>query len=315
MKIVFMGTPDFAAVSLQALLNAGHEVAAVVTMEDKPVGRKRILTPPPVKLLASEHGIEVYQPKSVRTEEAYQTIAGFRPDILVVVAYGKILPKKLLDLAPYGAVNVHGSLLPKYRGAAPIHAALMNGDSVTGITTMRMDEGLDTGDILLREELPILDSDTVETLWDKMAELGAKVLLQTIDALEQNTVTPVKQPEGASYCTMISSEMGQVDFTKSAKTIWNLYRALTPNPGIYTTFRDKKLKLFCVSYTEEETAAVPGTVLCSSDVLKVACGKGCLFVGEVKPEGKKNMDIKSFINGYRLNNGDILGKRSEGGDS
>ena len=253
-----MGTPDFAVPSLEALWNKGYEICAVYTQPDKPKGRKQILTPPPVKETALSHHIPVEQPVTLRTEEAFATLQRYAPDLIVVVAYGKILPKNVLELPRLGCINVHGSLLPKYRGAAPIQWSVLNGDAVTGVTTMFMAEGLDTGDILLQKETPIGPDETAGELFDRLAPMGAELLLETIPLLETGTVQRIPQPEdGGAYASQLTKEMAWIDWNRPAQEIHNLVRGMNPWPIAQTEFRGKRLKLFRVS-CKEAPCAIPG---------------------------------------------------------
>ena len=225
MKIVFMGTPDFAVNALEALINAGHEITGVFTQPDKPQGRKMVLTPPPVKAFAESKGLKVFQPTTVRTDEAFELLKSLEPELIAVVAYGKIIPENILNLPKYGCVNVHASLLPRHRGASPIQTAILVGDKETGVATQQMDIGIDTGDILLSEKCEILPTDNFETQHDKLAVMGADLLVRTVDGLLNNTIQPQKQPEeGVTHCSIITKEMGQIDFNKTANEIDCLIR-------------------------------------------------------------------------------------------
>ena len=277
MKLVFMGTPDFAEVSLQAILDQGkHQVLAVFSQPDKPKGRGYQLAPPPVKVLAQKYGIPVYQPASVRTEETLDLLKELNPEVLVVVAYGKILPKAVLDLPPKGCINVHGSLLPKYRGAAPIQWTVLNGDEVGGVSTMYMDVGMDTGDILLEERTPVGENETAGELFDRLADLGAQLLLKTLDQVQEGTVTPRKQQEElATHAPMLTKEMAQLDFSKDAKELYNLVRGMNPWPVARTSLGKKLLKVFSTRPLEGPVGE-PGTVVQSGATLVVACGQGAL---------------------------------------
>ena len=244
MRIVFMGTPDFAVPCLQAVLDDGHEVCGVFTQPDKPKGRGYTLTPPPVKELALKYNLPVYQPNSLRTGEAYEILKELAPDLIAVVAYGKILPKEILDLPPMGCVNVHGSLLPKYRGAAPIQWAVLNGDKVTGVTTMFMAEGMDTGDILLTEETEIPENETSGELFDRLKDMGARLLVKTIHGLEKGELTPIPQNEAeATHAPMLSKELSAIDWNTSAWEVHNKVRGLSPWPTAHTMFRGKRMKV------------------------------------------------------------------------
>lgn len=308
MRIVFMGTPDFAVPSLEALWNKGYDICAVYTQPDKPKGRKQILTPPPVKERALSHHIPVEQPATLRTDEAFATLQRYAPDLIVVVAYGKILPKNVLDLPRFGCINVHGSLLPKYRGAAPIQWAVLNGDAVTGVTTMFMAEGLDTGDIILKKETPIGPDETAGELFDRLAPMGAELLLETIPLLETGTAQRIPQPEnGGAYASQLTKEMAWIDWNCSAEKIHNLVRGMNPWPIAQTEFRGKRLKLFRVS-CKEAPCAVPGKAWEENGAFFVGCGKGtAVCLEEVQYEGGKRMSGNVFLRGHALQPEETLG--------
>lgn len=298
MRIVFMGTPDFAVPCLQALLDAGHEVCGVFTQPDKPKGRGYALAPPPVKELALERGISVYQPATLRTPEAAALVASLSPEVIVVVAYGKLLPKEILQLPPHGCINVHASLLPKYRGAAPIQWAVINGDEVTGVATMQMDEGLDTGDILLVEETKIGENETSGELFDRLRELGAQVLIETLRQLEAGTLERRPQGnEGASYASMLSRELSVIDWSRSAQEIHNLVRGLSPWPVACSVYQGKRIKIYQTQVCGDESGE-PGQVLPGKDFL-VCCGQNtALKLMTVQYEGGKRMDGSDFLRGH-----------------
>lgn len=307
MRIVFMGTPDFAVPSLQILLESGHEVCAVYTQPDKPKGRGYTLTPPPVKVLAQEHGIPVLQPQTLRTEEAYLSLKVYRPDIIIVVAYGKLLPKNILDLPPLGCVNVHGSLLPRYRGAAPIQWAVLNGDDVTGVTTMYMAEGLDTGDMILQKETPIGPDETAGQLFDRLSLMGAQLLKETLEQIENHTAPRIPQPaEGGSYASQLSKEMARIDWGREAAQVHNLVRGMNPWPVAQTTFRGKQLKVFRVSL--RQGSAAPGTAWQENGEFLAACGGGVLCLEEVQYQGGKRMSGRDFLRGHALREAEQLGE-------
>ncbi len=308
MKVIFMGTPSFAVVSLKYLVEQGHEIVGVVTQEDKPFGRKRILTPPPVKVYAEEKGLPVYQPKTLKEETFLDTISSLEPDVIVVVAYGKLLPKEILTLPPFGCINVHGSILPRYRGASPIHGALMDGLKETGVTTMVMDEGLDTGDMLLTLTLPIAETDDIAALTEKLAALGGEAIVKTLDGLEKGTLKPIPQEEEkATWTKRITVEMGRLDFTKDALALYHLYQALCVWPGVYCMFREKKVKIIKMEIGErEKNVGKPGEILWMRGNMEVACGKGSLRVLTIQPENKQKMEPKDFANGYRIQSGDVF---------
>ena len=309
MKILFMGTPDFAVFSLKALIEAGHEFVGVLSQPDKPKGRGSTLTPPPVKVAALEAGIPVYQPTTLKDEAFAALLSELDPEIIVVVAYGKILPESVLRYPTYGCVNVHGSLLPEYRGAAPMQRAIIDGKSVTGITTMYMDVGLDTGDMLLREELPIDDSDNFETIHDKLGALGASLIVRTLDALEKGECPRIPQEEsGATYAAKITKEDCLIDFSQSARAVHNQIRGLSPIPLSFTHTPDGKLlKVTRAQIRKEETVlGEPGLVLSTDDGITVACGRGALTILGVLPEGKPRMSASDFVRGRKIGVGDLL---------
>ena len=309
MKILFMGTPDFAVFSLNALHKAGHEIAAVITQPDKPRGRGYTLTPPPVKVAATELGIPVYQPATLRDEAFAKLLKEIDPQICVVVAYGKILPENVLKYPPYGCVNVHGSLLPEYRGAAPMQRAIIDGKDVTGITTMYMDVGLDTGDMLLREEVKILEDDNFETVHDKLGACGAELIVRTLSALEDGTAQRIEQDHDlATYAAKITKEDCVLSFEKSAKEVHDLIRGLSPIPLSFTHTPDgKMLKITSARLTDRNTPHEKcGEVLSLEDGITVACAKGSVTVTGVLPEGKSRMSAVDFIRGRKLSVGDIL---------
>lgn len=297
MRIVFMGTPLFAVPCLEALTGAGHEVGAVFTRKDKPVGRKLILQAPPVKVLAQEKGIPVYQPDTLRGPETERILRGLNPDAVVVAAYGKILPKNLLALPRYGCVNVHASLLPRYRGAAPIQQAVLDGRPATGVTTMQMAEGLDTGGILLQESTPIGPDETSGELTARLSEIGARLIVKTLAALEAGTVVPVPQNDAeSSYAPMLTKERSPIDWTRTAREIHNQVRGLSPWPCAVTFFGGKRLKIHRTRVTAG--GGTPGRVL-SGGAFLVACGGGAaLELLEVQPEGGRRMNGTDFLRGH-----------------
>lgn len=307
MKIIFMGTPDFAAASLEALIDSRHEIQAVVTQPDKPKGRKGELTPSPVKVIAKREGIKVYQPLKVRDEEFVKTLRAYNPDVMVVVAFGQIIPLSILKMPKYGCVNIHGSLLPKYRGAAPIQWAVLDGEKETGITTILMDEGIDTGDILLKKTIKIEADETSGSLFDKLMALGAKTILETLDELEKGNLTPTKQGESpTAYAKMLTKAMGLIDFTRSAKELDCFVRGMDPWPSAYTLLAGKTLKLWKVRAVEGGGKA--GSVIeIGKEGFTIACGEGAIEVLEVQLEGKKRMSAGDFLKGITLNIGQELG--------
>ncbi|WP_010498267.1 methionyl-tRNA formyltransferase [Paenibacillus elgii] len=314
MRVIFMGTPDFAVPSLQTLLNDKNlEVVAVVTQPDRPVGRKRVLTPTPVKVEAEKHGLPVLQPERLRRPESVEEIRALQPDLIVTAAYGQILPKSVLDLPRLGCINIHASLLPKYRGGAPIHYAVMNGDDVTGVTIMYMAEGLDTGDMISKIEVPIEDSDTTGTMFDKLSLAGAKLLEETLPDLLAGRVQSVPQNDAeAVYSPNISREQERIDWSKPAEQLWNLVRALHPRPGAYTLWNGEVLKIWtCAKPAESEQVPdgiQPGTVLEAGERgIAVATGQGVLRITELQPAGKKAMDAAAFARSGQLAPGTVLG--------
>lgn len=297
-----MGTPDFAAGILEAVVLAGHEVVLAVSQPDKPKGRGKALQFPPVKEYAISQGIEVYQPRKVREAECVEFIRERQPEIIVVAAFGQILPKELLDLPKYGCINVHASLLPKYRGAAPIQWAVINGDKVSGVTIMRMDVGLDTGDIIETAETEISPEETGGSLFDKLEKLGAKLLVETMEKIENGTARYTKQEESqASHVGMIDKSMGDIDWKKSAVEIENLIRGLNPWPSAYTRLNGKTLKIWKALPEPGGEPQKAGCVyLVNKKELKIHTGDGVLSLLEVQLEGKKRMDIPSFLRGYEV---------------
>ena len=314
MKLIFMGTPDFAVSSLAALVEAGHEVLLAVTQPDKPKGRGHKMAPPPVKEYAQSKGIEVYQPTSMRTQEVLDKLASYGAQVFIVAAYGKILPQTILDLPQYGCINVHASLLPKYRGAAPIQWSIANGETVTGVTTMQMDAGLDTGDMLLKTEVAILPEDTGETLHDKLAAAGARVLLETLDRLEAGTLSREKQDDSLScYAPMLNKEVSRIDFSKTAAEIVNLVRAMNPYPTAHTLYQGRRMRVFCA---EAETYAAKGRMCgeiidVSDSGILVRCANGAVRITEVQFDGKKRMPVREYLKGNRMESGEILGAQQQ----
>lgn len=306
MKIIYMGTPDFAVPALKSLASSKHEVCAVFTQPDKPRGRKMILTPPDVKVCAQSLGIPVYQPDSMKNGDALEIIGRYNPDVIVVAAYGKILPKAVLDTPKFGCVNIHGSLLPKYRGAAPIQQSVLNGDRVTGITTMLMDVGLDTGDILLTEETEIGENETSGELFDRLAELGGKLVLKTLSALEKGEITPKKQDESlATHTSKIDKSLCPIDFSKSAFEVHNKVRGLNPWPVATTKICGKNVKVYSTRLCPKSGKS--GEVI-STKPLVVGCGDKSVEILELQPEGKKRMTADAFLAGHKLEIGDIIGQ-------
>lgn len=307
MRIVFMGTPDFAVPSLQALIDAGHDVCAVYTQPDKPQGRKQILTAPPVKTLALEHDIPVFQPNTLKNEDEQARLRELAPEVIIVVAYGKLLPKAVLDIPPHGCINVHGSLLPRWRGAAPIQWAVIAGDEMAGVTTMQMAEGLDTGDMLLTYETKVDEKETAGELFDRLAQSGAELLTQTLVKLDE--ITPRPQDDAQScYAHMLDKQMAVIDWSKSAHEIDCLIRGLNPWPIALTTLSGERLKVFAA----EKAAGngEPGTVLEADPKkgLTVACGEGALKLIEIQLVGGKRMKATDFLRGHVIEVGTKLGE-------
>ena len=295
MKIVFMGTPDFAVPCLEALIRDGNELLAVFTQPDKPKGRGYTLTPPPVKVCALNHHIPVFQPNTLKDGEALRLLQELDPEMIVVVAYGKILPKEILELPKFGCVNVHASLLPQYRGAAPIQWAVLDGCKKTGVTTMYMDVGLDTGDMLMKSELDIGENETADELHDRLSQLGAELIVRTVHAAAEGTLVREKQDDSQScYASMLTKEMSAVDFTKPAQQVHDLVRGLNSWPSAVAVLNGKRLKLHRTLVTKG--SGKPGQVL-SLKPLVVACGEGAVELLEVQPEGKKKMTAQAFLNG------------------
>lgn len=306
MKIVFMGTPDFAVGTLHALAESEHEILAVVTQPDKPKGRGKALQPTPVKEEAMRYGIPVYQPKKVREEEFQVVLRELNPDLIVVVAFGQLIPKSILELPRYGCVNVHASLLPKYRGAAPIQWAVINGEKESGVTIMKMDEGLDTGDMIAKTVVPLAADETGGSLFDKLSQVGAQLLLDTIPALEEGTVVCEKQPEESPtpYAAMLNKKMGLIDWSQDASVIECLVRGLNPWPSAYTYLKGKTLKIWQAKVVEKQHEEEPGTIIeVDKKHLVVACKTNALLIERLQLEGKKQMETEAFLRGYAIETG------------
>ncbi len=326
MNILFMGTPDFAVESLEALYDAGHNILAVVTKVDSPSGRGMKLEPSPVKVFAEEKGLKVIQPEKIKNNEEFMNeIKEMNPELIVVVAYGKILPQELLDIPRYGCVNVHGSLLPKYRGAAPIQWAVLNGDHTTGITTMFMDAGMDTGDMILRVETPIDYEETTGQLWKRMSKLGANLLIETIDKIRSVTETRVienvnqlksaigikRQGDDYTLAPMLNKEMALIDWNKTANEIHNLVRGLDPIMGAYTFLNGKKLKIWktYTRVTAEKYSMTPGEILdITPEGILVQTGEKTILIQEVQAENSKRMSVRDYLNGNQIENHQVFGK-------
>lgn len=311
MRILFMGTPDFAAESLKALVNAGKNVVGVVSQPDKPKGRGHKLTPTDVKAAAMDSGIPVFQPEKIKNGELMPVLEELKPDVIIVVAYGKILPSYVLNYPEFGCINVHASLLPKYRGAAPIQWVIINGEKVTGVTTMQMDEGLDTGAMLMSEQTEIGEYETAGELFDRLAALGGELLLKTLDSLEAGTLKPVKQNEtDSSYAPLIRRETGVIDWSKSAREISKLICGMNPWPLASTIYEGGTLKIASAEVDAENTNETAGKVLSleKGRGLKVACGEGCLYITTAQfPESKK-MNVEDYARGHEINIGTVLGR-------
>lgn len=308
MKIVFMGTPDFAVPSLKKLVENKYEIAAVFTQPDKKVGRKQVLTPPEVKKTALEYDIPVYQPQTLKSGEAEEIIKGINPDIIIVIAYGKILPKQILNIPKYGCINVHASLLPKYRGAAPIQWAVLNGDKKTGVCIMQMDEGLDTGDVLNTVETEIGIKETSAELFDRLSKIGSSALIETLKDIESGNITPIKQMGDSCYASMIDKSLSEIDWNKDAFEIHNKIRGLQTWPCAQTKINGKEVKIHKSVLTDIVSELKAGSVYQADKKLLVVCGDGkCIEILEIQPSGKKKMDIKSFLAGNKLEKGSLVG--------
>ncbi len=312
MRILFMGTPDFAQESLKALLKDGRNVVGVVTNPDKPKGRGHKMMKPPVKETAEEAGIPVWQPVTLKDGSFQDVLDELKPDIIAVVAYGKILPGYIINYPKYGCVNVHGSLLPKYRGAAPIQRCVINGEKYAGITTMLMDEGLDTGDMLLCEKVEIGKDETSEQLFERLAPLGGELLLKTLDGLKENSITPVPQDNSeATYAPMIQKEEALIDWTENSSTICNLVRGMNSWPMAYTYYKGEPVKIIsaleCIDKTEKSCGTILG--LEKNKGLKVACKDGCVYVRDVQFAGSRRMNIEDYMRGHEITVGEVLSKQ------
>ena len=309
MKIVYMGTPDFAVAPLAALAENGYEVEAVITQPDKPKGRGKTMMPTPVKEEALKHGIPVLQPVKVRDPEFVEKLKSLAPDIIIVAAFGQIIPKSILDMPRFGCINIHASLLPKYRGAAPIQQAVIDGEKESGVTIMQMGTGLDTGDMISRIVVPLAKDETGGSLFDKLAQAGAELLVQTLPSIFDGTATREKQPEESPtpYAAMISKKMGLLDFSKNAEELERLVRGLDPWPSAFTFINGKTLKVWKSSVLEKQAQEAPGTVIAADKGgIQVACGQKVLVLHEVQLEGKKRMEADAFLRGYQLKPGDMF---------
>ena len=308
MKVIFMGTPDFSVNTLEEIIKAGHEVVLVVSQPDKAVGRSKALKYTPVKECALSHGIEVYQPQKIRTEESIEYLRKYNADIFIVEAFGQIIPKAILDMPRFGCANVHASLLPKYRGAAPIQWAVINGEKTTGVTIMRMDEGIDTGDMIMKQEVELDAEETGGSLFDKLAETGAKLCVKAMEAIENGTAVYTPQDDSlATHTAKIKKEMGSIDWSMDAEVIERLIRGLNPWPSAYTRLDDKNLKIWKAKVVSHEMKAAPGCILkVTKDELEVQAGNGVLALEEIQLEGKKRMTVDAFLRGYEVNEGSFL---------
>ena len=303
MRVIFMGTPEFAVAALNKIHEAGHEVAAVYTQPDKAKGRSGKLQPPPVKVRAMELGLPVFQPERLREEENVTAIRALEPEIIIVAAYGQILPESILAIPPLGCINIHASLLPKYRGAAPIERSILDGEEKTGVTTMYMAKGLDTGDMIEQAETEILPEDTGETLTERLAGMGGKLILSTMEKLKNGTAvrTPQKEEE-SSYAKMLDKAMGEMDFSRTAAELERSIRALIPWPCASTVIDGKRVKIYRAEVTEQ--SGTPGEILeVTKKYFTIACGSGALRIRNLQPEGKKPMDTAAYLNGKKLEAG------------
>ena len=304
MRIIFFGTPDFAVPTLRALQESSEKVVTAVTQPDRVKGRGHKLSQPPVKEYALSKGIPVLQPSTIRSSEFFNTLCALRPDMIVVVAYGRVIPPQILSLPPQGCINVHASLLPKYRGAAPIQWAIVQGETETGVTTMLMDEGLDTGDTLLMETTEILPEDSALTLGGRLSGMGARLLLETIGRIREGSVRPVPQSGEASYAPIIRKEHGRIDWNASAPDIHNLTRGMYPWPGAFCFFGREKVTLIKTVITEAAAKSAPGTIeMISANELRVSTGEGSLSIVELKPAGKPAMSGGAFARGRHIREG------------
>lgn len=313
MRIVFMGTPEFAVASFNNLIEAGHKIVGVVTQPDRPKGRKQTLTKSPIKVLAEEHGIEVFQPERIRNKEAIEHVLQWEPELIVTAAFGQIIPVELLEAPKHKAINVHASLLPKYRGAAPMHQSIIQGETETGITIMYMVKELDAGDILTQVKVPIEDKDTVGTLHDKLSVAGAKLLVETVELIEQGKINPIKQDDSlATFAKTLKREDELIDWNKSSKDIYNQIRGLNPWPVAFTYFRNEVFKVWWSKPVAYKHDKEPGTILAADkEQLLIATNDGAISLLEVQPAGKRKMDIKSFLQGTTFREAEKMGETFE----
>lgn len=309
LNIVYMGTPDFAVPALESIISEGHNVQAVFAQPDKPAGRGYNLRKPPVKICAEKHGIAVYQPEKLRDSDAEAVIKQLNPDIIVVAAYGQILPESILKLPRLGCVNIHASLLPRLRGAAPIQWAIYNGDKVTGITTMKMAKGLDTGDILEQAETEIGENETADSLHDRLSALGAKIIISTLNKLENGSITPRLQGDEFTYAPLIKKSMGEIDFSKTAREIYNMIRAFTPWPSAFTMLNGRRIKIVEAAVSDKTTKMPAGSVCFTDGAISAACGDGSVIdFLVIQPEGSGKMPVDAFLRGHAVEIGAVLGK-------
>lgn len=314
MNIIYMGTPDFAVYPFEKLIEAGHNISLVITQPDKAKGRSKALVPTPVKVAAQKHNIEVLQPEKVREETVVDRIKNLKPDVIVVAAYGQILPESILNIPTYGCINIHASLMPKYRGAAPIERSILDGEEKTGVTTMYMEKGLDTGDMIDKIEVDITPDDTGETLHDKLAVCGAELIIKTLEKLETETATREKQDDAlSSYAPMLTKEMGEIDFSNPADYIDRQVRALIVWPCAYTKISGKNVKILKVRVTDIDEQkymdAKPGEIIeITKKNFTIKCGVGAITILKLLPEGKKPMDTVAYLNGNKLKTGMLVGE-------
>ncbi len=308
-RIIFMGTPDFAVPTLESLIQGPDQIIAVVTQPDRPKGRGRKLVAPPIKLLAQKFGIDLYQPTSIKTAEFFTTLRSYDPDIIVVAAYGRILPETIIDLPRYGCINVHGSLLPRHRGAAPIQWSIIKGDLEVGVTIMQMDKGMDTGDILMKAAIIPDPDETAGSLFPRAARLGSHTLMDTLDMVSQGGLATIRQDDSlATSAPMLRKEDGLIDWKREAHKIHCLIRGLDPWPSAYSYLDNRKFQLFRPEVVHQSSARQPGTLLrADREGLLVAAGGSCLLIKEVKMEGKRRMEVADFLNGWALEPGSVFG--------
>ncbi len=323
MNIIFMGTPDFAVSTLEGIINSNHKIIAVVTQPDRPKGRGREILPSPVKVVAEANKIDVLQPEKVKEPDFIKKISEYNPDCIVVVAFGQILPKDILNLPRYGCINLHASLLPKYRGSAPINWALIKGEKKTGVTSMFMDEGMDTGDILIQREIEIKEDDNAGTIHDKLSQMGSDIILETLDGIEKETISRIKQDASiATYAPKLKKEDCLIDWSIGAKEIVDRIRGLTPAPGAYTSYNGKRFKITNADYKIQDSrfkiqdlklaACKNGEVFeVNRNGIKVICSNGVVIIKNLQPEGKRVMSAGEFISGHAIRAGEILGGMNE----